>query len=110
MKPAPVPFEFNDQDKLSLHLNQPDFSTSMQIAERLNAAMGGQFATAVDGASVDVQVPPEYRGNLVPLMASVENIEVTPDSPAKVVVDEKTGTVVLGAMYVSPRPPWLTAT
>lgn len=91
-----VPFEFNDQDKLTLHLNQPDFSTSMQMAERLNTAMGGQFATAVDGASVDVQVPPEYRGNLVPLMASVENIEITPDSPAKVVVDEKTGTVVLG--------------
>ena len=91
-----VPFEFNDQDKLTLHLNQPDFSTSMQMAERLNAAMGGQFATAVDGASVDVQVPPAYRGNLVPLMASVENIEITPDSPAKVVVDEKTGTVVLG--------------
>ena len=91
-----VPFEFNDQDKLTLHLRQPDFSTSMQMAERLNAAMGGQFATAVDGASVDVAVPAEYRGNLVPLMASVENIEITPDSPAKVVVDEKTGTVVLG--------------
>ena len=91
-----VPFEFNDQDKLTLHLRQPDFSTSMQMAERLNAAMGGQFATAVDGASVDVAVPAEYRGNLVPLMASVENIEITPDSPARVVVDEKTGTVVLG--------------
>ncbi len=91
-----VPFEFNDQDKLTLHLRQPDFSTSMQMAERLNAAMGGQFATATDAASVDVSVPPEYRGNLVPLMASVENIEITPDSPAKVVVDEKTGTVVLG--------------
>ena len=91
-----VPFEFNDQDKLTLHLRQPDFSTSMQIAERLNAAMGGQFANAIDGASVDLNVPAEYRGNLVPLMASVENIENTPDSPAKVVVDEKTGTVVLG--------------
>ena len=91
-----VPFEFNDQDKLTLHLRQPDFSTSMQIAERLNAAMGGQFANAIDGASVDLNVPAEYRGNLVPLMASVENIEITPDSPAKVVVDEKTGTVVLG--------------
>ncbi len=91
-----VPFEFNDQDKLTLHLRQPDFSTSMQIAERLNAAMGGQFANATDGASVDINVPNEYRGNLVPLMASVENIEITPDSPAKVVVDEKTGTVVLG--------------
>ena len=91
-----VPFEFNDQDKLTLHLRQPDFSTSMQMAERLNAAMGGQFATATDAASVDVSIPPEYRGNLVPLMASVENIEITPDNPAKVVVDEKTGTVVLG--------------
>ena len=91
-----VPFEFNDQDKLTLHLRQPDFSTSMQMAERLNAAMGGQFATATDAASVDVAIPPEYRGNLVPLMASVENIEITPDNPAKVVVDEKTGTVVLG--------------
>ena len=91
-----VPFEFNDQDKLTLHLRQPDFSTSMQMAERLNAAMGGQFATAIDGASVDVNIPQEYRGNLVPLMASLENIEITPDNPAKVVVDEKTGTVVLG--------------
>ena len=91
-----VPFEFNDQDKLTLHLRQPDFSTSMQMAERLNAAMGGQFASAIDGASVDVNIPPEYRGNLVPLMASLENIEITPDNPAKVVVDEKTGTVVLG--------------
>ena len=91
-----VPFEFNDQDKLTLHLRQPDFSTSMQMAERLNAAMGGQFASAIDGASVDVNIPQEYRGNLVPLMASLENIEITPDNPAKVVVDEKTGTVVLG--------------
>ena len=43
-----------------------------------------------------VSVPPLYRSNLVPLMASVENLEVSPDVPAKVVVDEKTGTVVLG--------------
>ena len=43
-----------------------------------------------------MDVPPQYRNNLVPLMASVENLEVTPDTAAKVVVDEKTGTVVLG--------------
>ncbi len=91
-----VPFEFNDQDKLTMHLRQPDFSTSMQMAERLNAAMGGQFAAAVDGSTVELLVPVEYRGNLVPLMASVENIEITPDGPARVVVDEKTGTIVLG--------------
>ena len=43
-----------------------------------------------------MDVPPQYRNNLVPLMASVENLDVNPDTAAKVVVDEKTGTVVLG--------------
>lgn len=91
-----IPFNFNSQDKLTLSLYVPDFSTTMQVAERLNAAMGGQFARAVDVSTVELSVPPEYRNNLVPLMASVENIEITPDAPAKVVVDEKTGTIVLG--------------
>ena len=91
-----IPFEFNQQDHLSLNMRVADFSTAQQIAERLNSAMGGNFAHAVDAMSIKVNVPPHYRNNLVPLMASVENLEVTPDNPAKVVVDEKTGTVVLG--------------
>ncbi|MDO5483270.1 MAG: flagellar basal body P-ring protein FlgI [Desulfovibrionaceae bacterium] len=91
-----IPFEFNQQDNLTLNLRMADFSTAQQIAERLNQAMGGQYARAIDAASVNVNVPPQYRNNLVPLMASVENLEVTPDVAAKVVVDEKTGTVVLG--------------
>lgn len=91
-----IPFEFNQQDKLTLNMRVGDFSTAQQIAERLNAAMGGPYARAVDAMSVSMDVPPQYRNNLVPLMASVENLEVTPDTAAKVVVDEKTGTVVLG--------------
>ncbi len=91
-----VPFEFNQQDRLTLNLSTADFSTAQQVAERLNAAMGGRYANAVDASPVAMDVPPNYRGNLVPLMASVENIEVAPDAPARVVVDEKTGTVVLG--------------
>lgn len=91
-----IPFEFNQQDKLTLNLRVGDFTTAQQIAEKLNSAMGGRYAHAVDSMSVSLNVPPNYRNNLVPLMASVENIEVTPDTAAKVVVDEKTGTVVLG--------------
>ncbi|MBD5538968.1 MAG: flagellar basal body P-ring protein FlgI [Desulfovibrio sp.] len=91
-----IPFEFNQQDKLTLNMRVGDFTTAQQIAERLNSAMGGSFARAVDSMSVSLDVPPQYRNNLVPLMASVENLEVTPDTAAKVVVDEKTGTVVLG--------------
>ncbi len=91
-----IPFKFNDQSKLTLHLRTPDFSTSQGISERVNDAMGGPFSKALDAATVQLQVPPQYTNNLVPLMASIENIEISPDSPAKVVVDEKTGTVVLG--------------
>lgn len=91
-----IPFEFNQQDQLTLNMRMADFSTAQQIAERLNEAMGGPYANAQDASSVVVNVPPQYRSNLVPLMASVENLEVSPDVPAKVVVDEKTGTVVLG--------------
>ncbi len=91
-----IPFQFNDQSHLTLNLRVGDFTTAQQVAERLNSAMGGAFAHAVDDMSINVNVPPQYRNNLVPLMASVENLEVTPDTAAKVVVDEKTGTVVLG--------------
>jgi flagellar P-ring protein precursor FlgI len=91
-----VPFNFNDQENLTLHLSLADFSTAQQIAERLNSTMGGQFARASDATTVNLSIPPQYRGNLVPLMASVENLEIAPDVAAKVVVDEKTGTVVLG--------------
>jgi flagellar P-ring protein precursor FlgI len=91
-----IPFEFNQQDHLTLNLRHGDFSTAQQIAERLNSVMGGPFARALDAQSVNVDIPPHYRNNLVPLMASVENLEITPDVAAKVVVDEKTGTVVLG--------------
>ena len=91
-----IPFEFNQQDKLTLNMRMADFSTAQQIAERLNEAMGGPFANAQDASSVVVNIPPQYRSNLVPLMASVENLEISPDVAAKVVVDEKTGTVVLG--------------
>ncbi len=91
-----IPFQFNQQDNLTLNLRNGDFSTAQQVAERLNSAMGGGYAKATDAMTIRVNVPPQYRNNLVPLMASVENLEVTPDSAAKVVVDEKTGTVVLG--------------
>lgn len=104
-----IPFEFNQQDKLTLNMRNGDFSTAQQIAERLNTAMGGPYARAVDGGTVSMEIPPQYKNNLVPLMASVENLEVNPDTPAKVVVDEKTGTVVLGGMCASRARPWRTA-
>ncbi|MDL2272523.1 flagellar basal body P-ring protein FlgI [Desulfovibrio sp. OttesenSCG-928-I05] len=91
-----VPFKFNDQDKLVLSMNAADFTTTNQVVDRVNNVLGGTFASALDASTVELRIPPDFIGNMVPLMASIENVEVTPDSAARVVVDEKTGTVVLG--------------
>ncbi|MDR2051530.1 MAG: flagellar basal body P-ring protein FlgI [Deltaproteobacteria bacterium] len=91
-----VPFDFNLQSSMLLNMHAPDFSTTQQVASRLNDALGGSFARALDISTVELTVPDDFRSNLVPLMASIENIEITPDTAARVVVDEKTGTIVLG--------------
>ncbi|MDR2075428.1 MAG: flagellar basal body P-ring protein FlgI [Desulfovibrio sp.] len=91
-----VPFEFNSMDHLTLSMHAPDFSTTNQVVERINTALGGNFAVAQDVGSIRMAIPSDFKGNIVPLMASLENIEIIPDSAAKVVVDEKTGTIILG--------------
>lgn len=92
-----VPFAFNDQKDIAIQLGVEDFSTAKQVADSLNKALGGQYAQAQDASTVRLAVPPQHQSNIVPLMASLENLEVRPDNRAKVVVDEKTGTVVLGS-------------
>jgi len=91
-----VPFKFNTQDEMTISMRVADFSTTKQVVDRINEAMGGTFARAENITTVKFKVPDRFRGDIVPLMASLENLEVSPDSRATVVVDEKTGTVVLG--------------
>ena len=98
-----VAFSFNDQADLTLMLRSPDFSTATRMAKRVNESTGSAMATAVDAGTVRLAVPATHQGNLAQLVASIENIDVTPDSRARVVVDEKTGTVVLGQnVQISP--------
>jgi len=92
-----VSFQFNKQDAMTINLSgTPDFGTAMQVANRINGVLGGGLAKAVDGATIQITIPAKFQNNLVPLMASLENLDISPDSRARVVVDEKTGTVVLG--------------
>lgn len=91
-----VPFEFNSQENLLLTMHSPDFTTTNQVAERINNVLGGTFARPLDAGTVSMDIPPDFRNNLVPLMASLESLEITPDNVAKVVVDEKTGTIIMG--------------
>jgi flagellar P-ring protein precursor FlgI len=91
-----APFRYNQQDKLLVNMDMADFGTAMQVVNRLNSVIGGSYASALDASTIEIKVPDRFLGNLVPLMASLENVEIDPDQPAKVVVDEKTGTIVVG--------------
>lgn len=91
-----VPFKFNNQERMTVNLTIRDFGTTMQVVNKINASMGGTFASAKDISTIELELPDQFRGNMVPLMASLENINISPDGKARVIVDEKTGTVVLG--------------
>jgi len=92
-------FEF-PKDTLSLILRQPDFTTAVRIAQAINSSLfaGKEVALAKEAGTVVVPVPREYRaeGGIAKLLASLEHIEVEPDEVARVVINERTGTVVAG--------------
>ena len=80
---------------LSWSLNKADFTTASRIAQAINSQYGG-IAKAANPGRVDVTVPAYYRNNLVGFVSSLEELTVTPDNLAKVVVNERTGTIVMG--------------
>jgi len=87
---------FADKKSLTITLNNPDFTTVSRMVKAINIYLRGDYATAQDGASVTVSMPPSYKGKAVGFLAELENIEVDSDALAKVVIDERTGTVVMG--------------
>ncbi len=87
----------NDLAQVRLSLRAPDFSTASRIEQAINAHFGGGIAKATDIGSVSVQVPQFYLNRVTALMAEMEHIQVQPDQPARIIIDEKSGTIVMGA-------------
>jgi flagellar P-ring protein precursor FlgI len=88
--------DFNSRKMFRLTLHNPDFTTAARLAKKINLDLSGKFATAKDAGTIDIVVPFSYEGKAVELLASIESLDVTPDSRARVIVNEKTGTVVIG--------------
>jgi flagellar P-ring protein precursor FlgI len=93
--------------EIVLVLNQPDFTTATRMRDAIVSALGADAARLGDAATVVVGIPPAARGAVPQLIAKLEAIEVDPDVRAKVIVDEKTGTIVIGEA-VSLRPAAIT--
>ena len=83
--------------RLEFVLADPDYTTANRIANAINAGLSGALAAAVDAATVSIVVPPDYRSSLVSFMTRLEGLNVQPDKRARVVVNERTGTVIAGA-------------
>lgn len=85
----------SNNGSISLSLSKADFTTASRIVKAINGQYG-TVARAANPGRIDVTVPAYYRNNLVGFIASLEEISVTPDNVAKVVVNERTGTIVMG--------------
>jgi flagellar P-ring protein precursor FlgI len=88
--------EFEKKNSLRLSLNNPDFTTAARIEKVINEELGGKFASAKDSTTIDLIVPNQYERSVVQLMAIIENFKVNTDSVAKIVINERTGTIVAG--------------
>lgn len=91
-----IAFKLNDARSLRLSLRNPDFTTSKRIAAAINDFMGADTAEPTDPATVTIQIPPRYNGNMIRLITEVEQLKVEPDQTARVVVDERSGIIVMG--------------
>jgi flagellar P-ring protein precursor FlgI len=90
-----ISYENVKTDSMMISLKDPDFTTARRIAERINEVFRGA-AFAKDGGTVNIALPADMKNNYVKFISMVENIDVKPDILAKIVVDEKTGTIVIG--------------
>lgn len=88
--------DFTERKMYRLTLHNPDITTSVRVAKTVNMDLGGKYARAIDPGTVDVVVPFSYEGKGIELLALVESLQVEPDNRAKVVVNERTGTVIIG--------------
>jgi flagellar P-ring protein precursor FlgI len=91
-----IPLSVMDKKELTILLNNPDFNTANRVANAVNAQMQAHIATPMDSGTLEFKIPEKFNNNIVSLIAQIGEIEVKPDSIAKVIVNEKTGTVVVG--------------
>ena len=91
-----IPFDLFQSNKIRIVLRSPDFTTMTRVVAALNRRIGKPAAVAIDSAAVEVPIDVEARGNPVGLIAALEQVEIEQDLGARVIVNERTGTIIMG--------------
>ena len=86
----------NSDQSITFVLTDPDYTTANRIAAAINSSLGAGLAHPRDAAGVDIKIPASQRDELVGFVAKIESVNVEPDRRARVVINERTGTVVSG--------------
>lgn len=91
-----VGFELANMDSIKISLRSPDFTTARRIAQAINAFLGEPAAKSSDPSTVHLAVPERYDRNVVNLLTDIEQLLINPDQVARVVIDERSGIIVMG--------------
>ncbi|PHR60952.1 MAG: flagellar biosynthesis protein FlgA [Robiginitomaculum sp.] len=91
-----IPFSLANQNQLRIALRNPDLTTASRMAGAINSFLGLPVAHAMNPTVIQVTRPPNWRGDMVSLLTEIEQLRVEPDLPAKVVIDEVSGIIVMG--------------
>jgi flagellar P-ring protein precursor FlgI len=91
-----IEFALNRLPNVRLALRNADFTTAKRIAAAINDYLGVKSAEPIDPSTVQLSVPPEFKGNVVAFLTEIEQLQVDPDLAAKIVIDERSGIIVMG--------------
>jgi flagellar P-ring protein precursor FlgI len=91
-----IPVSLQNKDQLNIILINPDFTTAIRMRNTINDYLGLEVVRTIDPGTLEINIPETYQGRVVEMLAMVENLDITPDAIAKVVLNEKTGTIVIG--------------
>jgi flagellar P-ring protein precursor FlgI len=91
-----VAYDLAGMTNVKLTLRNPDFTTARRVSQAINAFLGTAAAAASDPTTIQLKVPTSYSNNVVNLLTDIEQLRVEPDQLARVVIDEQTGTIVMG--------------
>ena len=91
-----VGFQLSQLHSVSLMLHNPDFTTARRVAQVINAHMKSDIAQPTDPSTIVLNVPTKLKGEIVDLMADIEQLQIEPDQVARVVIDEQNGIIVMG--------------
>ncbi len=91
-----IPSDIIKDNTVTLLLNRPDFVTAARTAQAINSKFQSQIAIAENAAAININVPKSFSNDLIDFLAIVEEIQVIPNNPQEIVINENTGTVIFG--------------